>query len=355
MPEANTVEATATSSPDLTDALLRVDGLRVGFPGETPQEPVEVLRDVSFTVQRGQCQALVGESGCGKSMTALAILGLLPPGGRLSGGSVLLRHTPESDPVDLCGLGERGLQEIRGRRIAIIFQEPTSALNPVLTIGFQIGEALRLHQGLRGREARRAATELLERVAMPDAERRLRSYPHQLSGGQCQRAMIAIALACRPDLLIADEPTTALDVTVQAQILELLADLRRDLGLTVLLITHDLGVVAQTADRVAVMYTGRVVEEAPVVDFFDRPAHPYSQALLASVPRMDDRRLVEAIPGRVPEPGQLPGGCSFHPRCAAVLERCAKDDPGITEWNGRAVRCWLPVSEEVPISKEVGE
>ncbi len=299
------------------EALLAVENLTVGFdPG------VEVLRRVAFEVRRGEVLALVGESGCGKTLTALAILGLLPAGAAVLGGRIELEGEG-----DLLALGRQRRREIRGRRLAMIFQEPMSALNPVLSLGFQIGETLRL-RGLSRRAARQEARRLLEVVAMPDPEKRLRSYPHQLSGGQLQRAMIAMALAAEPDLLLADEPTTALDVTVQAQVIELLLELRQRLGLTVLLITHDLGVVAQCCDRVAVMYAGQVVEEASVGDLFEHPAHPYTRALLASVPRLDgDPVSFAGIPGRVPEPGSLPDGCPFHPRCGQVLEVCRYRQP----------------------------
>ncbi|MCP4656869.1 MAG: ABC transporter ATP-binding protein [bacterium] len=327
------------------EELLTIDELEVGFARSgaprsgAPDEYVVVLRRVSFGVRRGELLGLVGESGCGKSLTALAILGLLPGGGKILGGRVRLAGVG-----NLLELDPAGWRRCRGRRIAMIFQEPASALNPLLTIGFQIAESLRVHRGLSRRAARRAAGDLLERVAMPDPGRRLRSYPHELSGGQRQRAMIAIALASEPDLLLADEPTTALDVTVQAQIIELLQDLRKQLGLTVLLITHDLGVVAECCDRVTVMYAGQVVEQAPVGELFRNPAHPYSRALLAAVPRLetDGRGVIEAIPGQVPEPGALPGGCTFHPRCPAVDEPCRCDEPEPYELSREhRVRCFL--------------
>ncbi len=299
-------------------ALLAVEDLSVGFdPG------AEVLRGVGFEVRRGEVLALVGESGCGKTLTALAILGLLPAGAEVREGRIEL-----DGDGDLLGLDRRRRREIRGRRLAMIFQEPMSALNPVLSLGFQISETLRIRRRLSRRDSRRQARRLLELVAMPDPGRRLRSYPHQLSGGQLQRAMIAMALAADPDLLLADEPTTALDVTVQAQVIELLLELRRRLGLTVLLITHDLGVVAQCCDRVVVMYAGQVVEVAAIGDLFARPAHPYTQALLASVPRLDgDRASFEGIPGRVPEAADLPSGCAFHPRCDRATEVCRQRQP----------------------------
>jgi len=265
--------------------LLDVRDLEVSFPvrggGWTP-----VVSGVSLAVGRGEVVGLVGESGSGKSMTALAVLGLVPPPGRVTAGRVLLDGPGDGEPADLLKLDERELRRVRGGRVAMVFQEPATALNPVYTIGFQIAEAVRAHGGVSRREARAEAARLLERVAVADAPRRLDSYPHQLSGGQRQRAMIAMALAGRPDLLLADEPTTALDVTLQAQILELLDELRRDLGLAVLLITHDLGVVAETCDRVVVMSAGRVVETAGVEELFRAPAHPYTRELLAALPRL---------------------------------------------------------------------
>ncbi|MCP3963820.1 MAG: ABC transporter ATP-binding protein [bacterium] len=302
-----------------------------------------MLRQVSFAVQRGELMALVGESGCGKTLTALAILGLAPRAANVRGDISL------AGVGDLQALGERARRRIRGRRVAMIFQEPMSALNPVLSLGRQIGENLRRERRLSRREVRRESRRLLELVAMPDADRRLRCYPHQLSGGQLQRAMIAMALASEPELLLADEPTTALDVTVQAQVIELLLSLRRRLGLTVLLITHDLGVVAQSCDRVVVMYAGQVVEEAPVGELFEQPAHPYTRALLASVPRLDgSRSKAEGIAGRVPVPGDLPSGCVFHPRCDSVIESCRASAPelvvigsGNDTENGHSSRCFL--------------
>jgi peptide/nickel transport system ATP-binding protein len=258
--------------------LLEIQDLEIAFPGG--REPV--VRGVSLSVGRGEIVGLVGESGSGKTMTALAVLGLVPPPGRVTGGRILLEGKQ-----DVLTLRPRDLRAVRGRRIAMVFQEPATAFNPVYTIGFQIAEAVRAHRKISRREALDEAARLLDRVAIADARRRLGDYPHQLSGGQRQRAMIAMALAGGPDLLLADEPTTALDVTLQAQILELLEEIRRDLGLAVLLITHDLGVVAETCDRVVVMREGRIVEEAGVVELFRAPAHPYTRELLAAVPRLE--------------------------------------------------------------------
>ena len=265
--------------------LLAVRGLTIAFPGSPGERSWRpVVRGVSLAVGRGEIFGLVGESGSGKTLTALAILRLLPPNARVMGGSIEL-DAPEG-AMDLLALKSRELRRVRGGRIGLVFQEPATALNPAYTLGFQIAEAVRAHRPVSRREARDEAVRLLDRVALPDARRRLDDYPHQLSGGQAQRAMIAMALAGGPDLLLADEPTTALDVTLQAQILELLEDLRRDLGLSVLLITHDMGVVAETCDRVAVMHAGEIVEEAAVEALFRAPAHPYTRALLAAVPRL---------------------------------------------------------------------
>ncbi|HEX2252491.1 MAG TPA: ABC transporter ATP-binding protein [Thermoanaerobaculia bacterium] len=329
------------SAPDGPAApLLAVDRLSVAFPGGG-RRTVPVVREASFAIAAGEAVGLVGESGSGKSITALALLGLVPPPGRVTGGRVLLGGE------DLLTMPERALRRVRGGRIAMVFQEPMTALNPVLTIGFQIAEAVRAHRPASRREARAEAVRLLELVAVGDAARRLDDYPHQLSGGQRQRVMIAMALACRPDLLIADEPTTALDVTVQAQILDLLARLRDELGLAVLLITHDLAVVAQSCERVLVMYAGRVVEQGAAVDLFPRPAHPYTRALLAAVPRLGrrvPRGELPAIPGQVPDPARLPAGCTFHPRCPAVMDVCPLHEPeafAVSGEPGRTARCFL--------------
>jgi peptide/nickel transport system ATP-binding protein len=278
----------------VADPLLEIRGLEVAFPArDAGGAPLPVVVGVSLAVGRGEVVGLVGESGSGKSMTALAVLGLVPPPGRVTAGSIRLSgrlagRLPEDEgAVDLLALGPAALRRVRGGRIAMVFQEPATAFNPVYSIGFQIAEAVRAHARVSRAEARREAARLLDRVAFPGAQRRLDDYPHQLSGGQRQRAMIAMALAGRPDLLLADEPTTALDVTLQAQILELLDELRRDLGLSVLLITHDLGVVAETCDRVVVMRAGRVVETAGVEELFRAPAHPYTRELLAALPRLE--------------------------------------------------------------------
>ncbi len=316
--------------------LLEVEDLRITFAtGPGLSRPVD---GVSFAVAKGELLALVGESGCGKSLTSLALLRLVPPPGVIAAGSVI-----RFDGTDLLTLDAPALRRVRGRRIAMIFQDPMTSLNPVFTVADQIGESVRAHRKLSKSEARARALELLQEVGIPDPVARLDQYPHQLSGGMRQRVMIAIALASEPELLIADEPTTALDVTVQAQILEVLDRLRAARGMAVLLITHDLGIVAGRADRVAVMYAGRLVEEAPTPELFARPSHPYTRGLLASVPRLTGpvTRLTP-IAGNVPPPTAWPSGCRFHPRCPAALPRCPTDDPpALPVADGHQMRCWL--------------
>jgi peptide/nickel transport system ATP-binding protein len=283
--------------------------------------------DVSFQVHKGETLCLVGESGSGKSVTALSILRLVQRPGRIAGGRVRYKDR------DLLTLAERDMQKIRGAEIGLVFQEPMTALNPVFTIGNHIEETLAVHGIARGAAGRARAIELLEAVSMPEPHRRVREYPHQLSGGLRQRALIALALACNPSLLIADEPTTALDVTIQAQILDLLRDLQKRFELSLLLITHDLGVVAEMADRVAVMYAGRIVEQAPVRELFRDPRHPYTRGLLASIPGGAPGTELRAIEGTVPGLGKLPDGCPFVPRCPHRFEPCDKAVPGITAVN----------------------
>jgi peptide/nickel transport system ATP-binding protein len=296
--------------------------------------------DVSFTVRRGETLAIVGESGCGKSVTALSVMRLVPdPPGRIVGGSVTLEGT------DLLELDEAEMRKVRGNRISMIFQEPMTSLNPLMRIGDQITEVVRLHRETSAREAWQQAVDMLRLVRIPEPERRAREYPHQLSGGMRQRAMIAIALACRPALLIADEPTTALDVTIQAQILALIVDLQNTLGTGLILITHDLGVVAQTAQRVIVMYAGRKVEEATVEALFENPRHPYTRGLMASMPEVisegtrADARLTE-IPGMVPSLTNLPPGCAFAPRCRLAIDRCRAEYPPLQDFDGHLAACW---------------
>jgi oligopeptide/dipeptide ABC transporter ATP-binding protein len=316
--------------------LLEIQGLRVHF--ETRRGVVKAVDGVDLAIGEGQTLGLVGESGCGKSVTALSILRLVSPPGRILDGRILF------DGVDLLALPERDIRKVRGARIGLVFQEPASALNPVLTVGYQVGESLIIHRGMSRREALREAAGLFRVVSIPDPERAVRLYPHQLSGGLRQRVLIAMALACRPALLIADEPTTALDVTIQAQILDLLRRLREEYRLSVLLISHDLGVIAEMADRVAVMYAGRVVEEQPVTDLFRSPRHPYTAGLLRSIPRRrpgEPRpRRLQAIPGSVPDLSLLPSGCAFHPRCPDVMERCRGEEPRVTADSGGRVACF---------------
>jgi peptide/nickel transport system ATP-binding protein len=301
----------------------------------------KAVDDLSFTVRRGETLAIVGESGCGKSVSALSIMRLVPdPPGRIVGGSVTLEGT------DLLGLNEAEMRKIRGNRISMIFQEPMTSLNPVMRIGDQITEVVRLHRDMTKKEAWTQAVEMLRLVRIPEPERRAQEYPHQLSGGMRQRAMIAMALACRPVLLIADEPTTALDVTIQAQILALIVDLQKRLGTGLILITHDLGVVAQTAQRVIVMYAGKKVEEATVDALFENPKHPYTRGLMASMPAVisleakADARLNE-IPGMVPSLTNLPPGCAFAPRCKLAIDRCREEYPPLEDFGGdHWAACW---------------
>jgi peptide/nickel transport system ATP-binding protein len=296
--------------------LLHVEDLRTYFTLDGGE--ARAVDGVSFTLEAGRVLGLVGESGCGKSMTALSLMRLVPPPGRIVSGRVLL------DGRDLLALDAREMRAVRGAGLAMIFQEPMTSLNPVFTVGSQIAEAVRLHRGVGRREAWERATELLAEVGIADPARRARDYPHQLSGGMRQRVMIAIAISCEPRVLIADEPTTALDVTIQAEILELLGTLRARRGMGLLLITHDLGVVAEQADEVAIMYAGRIVERAPVLEIFDRPLHPYTQALFRSMPGLGGRHeRLEAIPGQVPDLLDLPSGCSFRDRCPLAIADCA--------------------------------
>jgi peptide/nickel transport system ATP-binding protein len=320
------------------EPLLRVRELTTEFRGD--DSTVRAVDHVSFDVQRGELLGIVGESGSGKSATSLSIMRLLPPQGRVTHGSVELAGT------NLVALSESRMRELRGRRVAMIFQDPMTALNPYLRVGEQLIEGAVLHLGMTRAAAEQRAVALLDRVRIPDARARLRSYPHELSGGMRQRVMIAMALLCDPELVIADEPTTALDVTVQAQILELLAELRRERGLSILLITHDLGVVATTCDRVLVMYAGRVVELAPAAELFARPLHPYTAALMQSLPRLDAEpgARLESIPGMPPRLDQGPfRECSFAPRCRFVHDACRAADPPLTDaGSGRLRRCVLP-------------
>ena len=333
--------------------LLEVKNLRTQF--RTRAGVVRAVDGVSFHLEEGELLGLVGESGCGKSITAMSLMRLVGPPGEIVGGEVWFGGE------NLLAASEGRMREIRGDDIAMIFQDPMTSLNPVYTVGEQIAEALRLHRGLNRAQAREAAVAAMREVSIPDPARRADDYPHQLSGGMRQRVMIAMALACDPKLLIADEPTTALDVTIQAQILELIDELRRTRNLAVLLITHDLGVVAEVADRVAVMYTGRIVEESPVAELFARPKHPYTEGLLRSVPKLTEAHVAKAvrlstIEGTVPKPTNLPEGCHFAPRCPQRMPRCTEGDIPLYQLDGGvSVRCVLyDLTAAVAADREIG-
>ncbi|MEO8601549.1 MAG: ABC transporter ATP-binding protein [bacterium] len=319
--------------------LLEIDNLRTVFA--TPAGEARAVDGVSLTLATRETLGLVGESGCGKTMLALSILRLVPPPGRIAGGRIGLAGR------DLLALPESAMRAVRGGEVGMVFQEPMTALNPVVPVGAQIAEAAELHGAGRS-EARSRALEMLRLVEIPEAERRAAAYPHQLSGGMRQRVMIAIALAARPQLLIADEPTTALDVTIQAQILDLLAALQRQLGMAVLLVTHDLGVVAERADRVAIMYAGRVVESGPARDVLTTPLHPYTRGLLASIPRVGATRQqrLTAIPGVVPDLLHLPSGCRFRDRCSEAIAECAQVDPPLRTFAGDRQAACIRVGDE---------
>lgn len=336
-------EAPSIDGTRAEPALLSVRGLTIDLEGENSQRGL--VDDVSFDLRRGQTLGLIGESGCGKSLTALSIVGLLPSSLHVVAGSI------ELDGVDLVGAGRRALGRTRGAAIGTVFQDPMSSLNPTMTVGDQVAEARRLHLGESRAVARKAAVKLLERVGIADAERRSRSYPFELSGGMQQRVMIAAAIACDPDLIIADEPTTALDVTVQAEILDLFRELQSSLDLAVLMVTHDLGVVADFCDDVIVMYAGQIVDRAPVYDLYRSPRHPYTEALLSAVPRPDAAHSVlNTIPGRVPPAGSFPTGCRFMPRCAyAVPEVCGLPQPETSFGQGRTARCCRSAAGELDL------
>ena len=323
------------------DVLLRVEDLTVEFITEHGWLPV--VDGVSFEVGRRETVGLIGESGCGKSVTALAILGLIAaPSGRVTRGRVVL------DGQDLLALDERAMREVRGRRVAMVFQEPMTSIDPAFTVGNQIMEVLRRHLPLSRAEARQRGIDLLERVGIPDPHRRFDDYPHRLSGGMRQRVLIAMALSCQPDLLIADEPTTALDVTVQAQVLDLLAGLQDELGMAVLLVTHDLAVVAETCDRTVVMYAGEVVESATVSRLFPAPRHPYTAAMLASLPGLHPGEPLQPIPGIVPPRHALPPGCWFEPRCRHASDICRASHPALTDIAGHHTRCLRSEDLDLP-------
>jgi peptide/nickel transport system ATP-binding protein len=325
------VTGPATRAP-----LLEVHDLAVNFTGY--DGVARAVDGVDLTVGEGETVGLVGESGCGKSVTALAILRLVEPPGHIAHGSSV-----RLEGRDLLALGGKEIRAVRGNHVALVFQEPLSALNPVLTIGAQIAETIRAHEAVSRGTARWRAVEMLAGVGIADAERRAGSYPHQLSGGMRQRVLLAIALACRPQLLLADEPTTALDVTIQAEILELLDGLQQKLGMAVLLITHNLGIVAERTRRVYVMYAGQIVEETTTERLFAQPAHPYTEGLLAAIPRLDVRReRLQAIPGQVPPATAWPAGCRFHPRCPHAWDKCRGEMPPLLDVApGHKARCWL--------------
>ena len=333
----------AKTAVDRADALLTVDGLKTYF--FTLDGVAKAVDDVSFHLMPGETVGLVGESGCGKSVSALSIMRLIQsPPGRIVGGSIRF-----SD-MDLLDLSESRMRSVRGNRISMIFQEPMTSLNPVYTIGDQIGEVYATHRRAGKKQAVARTIEMLAKVQIPSPEKRVNEYPHELSGGMRQRAMIAMALACNPDLLIADEPTTALDVTIQAQIIDLMLALKNDFNAAILMITHDLGVIAETAQRVVVMYAGRVVEEGLCADIFNNPLHPYTQGLLKSVPVIGrrakhGRERLREITGIVPSLYDLPKGCAFHPRCPHTMDICQQERPGFSDKeNGHRVRCFLAQS-----------
>lgn len=323
-----------------TGNILEIKNLRTAFA--TRDGEIFAADDVSLNIPRGKITALVGESGSGKSVTAMSILRLIQKPGRIAEGSIIL-NTPDAPTTDLLKLSESEMRAIRGNKIAMIFQEPMTSLNPVFTVGDQIIEAIQLHQGLNARDARNKAIEMIRRVGIPNPESRVDNYPHEMSGGMRQRIMIAMALSCHPDLLIADEPTTALDVTIQAQILELIDNLVAETGMSVLLITHDLGIVAAHAHQVAVMYAGQIVEQAPTLDLFKKPHMPYTHGLLGSIPSLkpkDEKRL-RAIPGVVPPLHHLPKGCRFQDRCENVADDC-KNSTIAMQGSTHCYRCLHP-------------
>ena len=336
---------TPTTMPDKNGTLLKVENLKTYF--HTSEGTARAVDGVNYQVQRGTTLGMVGESGCGKSVSALSILRLIPsPPGKIEQGRILF------EGENLLDYSERRMRKIRGNRISMIFQEPMTSLNPVFTVGSQIAEVYRVHRDMSRREAFDASVEMLKKVRIPNPENRAREYPHQMSGGMRQRVMIAMALACNPALLIADEPTTALDVTVQAQILRLMEKVTREGGKSLLLITHDLGIVAEVADRLGVMYAGVIVETGGVRELFSDPRHPYTIGLLSSLP-VAGRRAFQAIPGVVPDLSSMPPGCRFHPRCPRAQPLCAEREPALTSAGGRGERCHFPGRENQRLKRTI--
>lgn len=318
----------------MTAPILKIKNLTTSFA--TANGIIRAVDNASLELEQGETLAVVGESGCGKTVLSLSIMGLISdPPGRITGGQVIYKNQ------DLILMTDKQMQKIRGNHLSMIFQEPMTSLNPVFKIGDQVGETLRLHKGLDYHEAKQAAIETLALVGIPNPQKRVNSFPHELSGGMRQRVMIAMALACNPEILIADEPTTALDVTIQSQILKLLDDMKKEINGSIMLITHDLGVVARVASRVAVMYAGQLVECSNVNELFREPLHPYTQGLLASVPKLGSRAELTPIPGNVPPLNDLPEGCRFHPRCKFAFDKCKLMPPQLTVKEGREIRCWL--------------
>ncbi|MCC7201394.1 MAG: ABC transporter ATP-binding protein [Nitrospirae bacterium] len=320
--------------------LLSVNNLKTHF--STPEGVIRAVDDVSFKIDKGRVLGLVGESGCGKSVTALSLMRLVPQPGRIIAGEIFF------DGRDLLRLDSEEIRKLRGNRLAMVFQDPMTSLNPVFTIGNQISEILRVHKGLKRSEAMNKAQYLLQRVGIPDPSRRIREYPHQMSGGMKQRVMIAMAISCEPSLIIADEPTTALDVTIQAQILRLLRELIETSRTALILISHDLGVIAEMADDVAIMYAGKIVEYANTAELFASPLHPYTIGLLQSIPRGEEKKKrLQTIEGSVPRLSDLPEGCMFNPRCKYVIDKCRKDEPDLLDaGGGHLVRCLVDVKKQ---------
>ena len=329
-----------------SDIILEIKDLCVEF--QTAEGTVRAVNRLDYTLSKGEKLGIVGESGSGKSVSSLGVMQLIPnPPGKITQGSILYKGK------DLVNCSEKEMQKIRGNEISMIFQEPMTSLNPIIQCGKQIAETLRLHHGLNKKEAMEKAVEMMKSVGIANAEVRAREYPHQMSGGMRQRVMIAMALACRPQILIADEPTTALDVTIQAQILDLIRDLNQELGTSVLFITHDLGVVNELCDTVIVMYAGRIVERASTAALFEKPLHPYSEGLMNAIPKITrERAPLETIEGMVPNPTERLDGCSFWPRCPRATEQCKKVEPPVCQMDGdRMVRCWLYAKEDKEVSE----